>query len=137
MTININSWQQIKYSAYRYYLVEDHFLNGYVYAAVLGAAGLCMSISSHMDLFYTLVCAIILISALFKPFLFNHWGRFNGETLTVNKNNNLLSIQKSDFTYSADLNHHTFKKVAGHYVLMAGDHVFFFSQSQFDELRKS
>lgn len=137
MIINISSWQQIKYSAYRYYLVDNQFLNGYVYAAVLGAAGLCMSVVNHMDLIYSIVCAFILISTLFRPFVFNHWGAFNGETLTVNLNGNLLYIQKDGLLYGIDLNQHSFKKIAGYYVLMAGRQVFFFTQDQFDELRRS
>lgn len=136
MKIYINTWQQIKYSAYRYYLVDDRFLNGYVYVAVLSVLGLYMSISSHMDPLYAIAFGFAIISALFQPFLFKHWGTFKGETMILNLNDNLLYIQKSSLTYIIDLTRHSFKKIAGYYVLVAGDQVFFFTQSQFNDLRR-
>ncbi len=137
MKISISSWQQIKYSAYRYYMVDDRFLKSHIFSGLLCIVGLYMTMIHPIDPVYSLIFALGVIFFFFYPFLPLYWKQFRHQTLTINLTGSLLHIFKNGITYSIDLNRHGFKKVAGHYVLSAGDQVFFFTPGQFEELRRA
>ncbi|WP_342644630.1 hypothetical protein [Mucilaginibacter sp. CSA2-8R] len=136
MKIHITSWQQIKYGAYRYYLVEDRFFYAYVFSGVLCIVGLYLSLLNHMDPIYTGIFILGVMFFFFYPFMPLHWKLFRHQTLTINLTGSMMHVYKNGITYSIDLNRYGFKKVAGHYVLCAGDQVFFFTSNQFEELRQ-